>query len=274
MSARVYVGNLPIDIKEREIDDLFYKYGRIRDIDLKTPSRPPAFAFVVFDDYRDAEDAIRSRDGYMFDGFRLRVEMAKGDRRGGGRFDDRDRGGRGGARGGGATRRSDYGVIVTGLPKSCSWQDLKDFMRKAGDVIYTDVDRNGEGVVEFTNREDMERAVDKLDDTEFKNPFDSTYIRVRFAKSSKGRDSRSPSRSRSRSPRSRSRSRSRSRDREDRDRKYRDRDDDSEDDRDRKRDDDDDDRSPKRDDKEDDDDKKPAADDDEEAPKADAEEED
>jgi arginine/serine-rich splicing factor 1/9 len=52
MSCRIYVGNLPIDIREREIDDLFYKYGRIRDIDLKTPARPPAFAFVTFEDPR------------------------------------------------------------------------------------------------------------------------------------------------------------------------------------------------------------------------------
>jgi hypothetical protein len=50
--ARIYVGNLPIDVKEREIDDLFYKFGRIRDIDLKIPGRPPAFAFVAFEDYR------------------------------------------------------------------------------------------------------------------------------------------------------------------------------------------------------------------------------
>jgi RNA recognition motif-containing protein len=32
--ARVYVGNLPVDIRERELEDLFYKYGRIRDIDI------------------------------------------------------------------------------------------------------------------------------------------------------------------------------------------------------------------------------------------------
>ena len=50
--ARVYVGNLPIDIRERELDDLFYKYGRIREIDLKQPARPPAFAFIAFDDVR------------------------------------------------------------------------------------------------------------------------------------------------------------------------------------------------------------------------------
>ena len=57
---------------------LFYRYGRIREIDLKTPARPPAFAFISFDDSRDAQDAIRGRDGYNFDGYRLRVEFSKG----------------------------------------------------------------------------------------------------------------------------------------------------------------------------------------------------
>lgn len=56
----------------------FFRYGRIRDIDIKNPSRPPAYAFVSFSDYRDAEDAVRGRDGYNFDGHRLRVELAKG----------------------------------------------------------------------------------------------------------------------------------------------------------------------------------------------------
>lgn len=33
--SRIYVGNLPMDVRERELDDLFYKYGRIRDIEIK-----------------------------------------------------------------------------------------------------------------------------------------------------------------------------------------------------------------------------------------------
>lgn len=49
---------------------------------MKTPARPPAFAFITFDDPRDAEDAVRGRDGYNFDGYRLRCEFAKGERRG------------------------------------------------------------------------------------------------------------------------------------------------------------------------------------------------
>ena len=69
----VYVGNLPNDTREREVEELFDKYGRIRDIDLKLPGRPPAFAFVEFDDARDAADAVKYRDGYDFGGCRLRV---------------------------------------------------------------------------------------------------------------------------------------------------------------------------------------------------------
>lgn len=65
--ARVYVGNLPIDIRERELDDLFYKYGRIKDIDLKMPSRPPAFAFIAFEDYRGRATylAVFSQRNYL-----------------------------------------------------------------------------------------------------------------------------------------------------------------------------------------------------------------
>lgn len=46
---------------------------RVVDIDLKLPSRPPAFAFVEFDNARSADDAVAGRDGYDFHGDRLRV---------------------------------------------------------------------------------------------------------------------------------------------------------------------------------------------------------
>lgn len=48
----LFVGNLPEDIRERDIDDIFYKYGRIRHIEIKRPARPPPFAFVEFNDRR------------------------------------------------------------------------------------------------------------------------------------------------------------------------------------------------------------------------------
>ena len=33
--TRIYVGNLPPDIRSKDIEDLFYKYGKIVFIDLK-----------------------------------------------------------------------------------------------------------------------------------------------------------------------------------------------------------------------------------------------
>lgn len=49
--GRIYVGNLPPDIRSRDIEDLFYKFGKINFIDLKNTRGPP-FAFVQFEDPR------------------------------------------------------------------------------------------------------------------------------------------------------------------------------------------------------------------------------
>ncbi|KAK0600647.1 hypothetical protein LWI29_017055 [Acer saccharum] len=206
-SRTIYVGNLPGDTRMREVEDLFYKYGPIVDIDLKIPPRPPGYAFVEFEDYRDAEDAIYGRDGYNFDGYRLRVELAHGGRRPSSSVDRYSSySGGGGSRG--LSRRSDYRVMVTGLPSSASWQDLKDHMRRAGDVCFSQVfrDRGGmTGIVDYTTYDDMKYAIYKLDRSEFQNAFSRAIVRVREYDSKRGYSrsrSRSPyySRSRSQSP--------------------------------------------------------------------------
>ena len=51
-------------------------------------------------------------------------------------------------------RRSENRVEVTNLPPSASWQDLKDHMRSAGDVVFTEVDRNGGGIVEYGSKDE------------------------------------------------------------------------------------------------------------------------
>lgn len=49
--GKVYVGNLPPDVKQRDIEDLFYKFGKINNINLKTTTQQP-FAFLEFEDPR------------------------------------------------------------------------------------------------------------------------------------------------------------------------------------------------------------------------------
>ncbi|KAI5072427.1 hypothetical protein GOP47_0012533 [Adiantum capillus-veneris] len=209
-SCTLYVGNLPGDTREHEIEDLFRKYGPIVDIDLKMPPRPPGYCFVEFEDPRDAEDALNGRDNYNFDGNHLRVEFAHGGR-GPPPSSDRNHSHNSGRSV--VPRQSDFRVYVSKLPASASWQDLKDHMRKAGDVTFAQVYRDGggmKGLVDYTNYEDMKYAIRKLDDSEFRNRYTRAYIRVHETRDGVSQRSRTHSPSRSRSV-SRSRSRSRSR---------------------------------------------------------------
>ena len=78
---------------------------------------------------------------------------------------------------------------------------LQDHFRKVVKPSYTNVvrDRGGAmGIVEFETADDLERAIRKLDDTEFRNPFDRNYIRIVEDDAGRGRGRRSRSRSRSR----------------------------------------------------------------------------
>ena len=89
------------------------------------------------------------------------------------------------------------------LSSRVSWQDLKDFMRQAGEVSYADAHKNfrNEGCVEFATRDGLLKALDELDNMELHGR------RIRVVEAGK----RETRRRRSRSPRSRSPLRRRSR---------------------------------------------------------------
>ena len=127
---------------------------------------------------------MRGRDGYTFDGYKLRVEFPRGSARGrGGGMGDRGyrgggggggygAGGYGGGGGGGLSRGPKprgYQLLVSGLPPTGSWQDLKDHFREAGDVIFADVYKDGTGSVEFSREDHMKRALRDLDDSKFRS---------------------------------------------------------------------------------------------------------
>eukprot|EP00123_Amoebidium_parasiticum_P012034 comp21072_c1_seq1/m.28382 comp21072_c1_seq1/g.28382 ORF comp21072_c1_seq1/g.28382 comp21072_c1_seq1/m.28382 type:complete len:190 (-) comp21072_c1_seq1:450-1019(-) len=80
--TKVYVGNLDYGIDERDLRDMFNRYGRVNDVWIAR--KPPGFGFVWFDDSRDADDAVRAEDGKDLRGKRMRVEISSGGPRGGG----------------------------------------------------------------------------------------------------------------------------------------------------------------------------------------------
>lgn len=59
--CRIYVGNLPEDCRERDVEDIFYKYGAIADVRIKRGDSSRgrsrrgenlSYAFIQFDDPR------------------------------------------------------------------------------------------------------------------------------------------------------------------------------------------------------------------------------
>lgn len=61
---------------KHEIESAFSKYGTLRNV--WVARNPPGFAFVEYQDNRDAEDAVRALDGTRVCGTRIRVEMSSG----------------------------------------------------------------------------------------------------------------------------------------------------------------------------------------------------
>ena len=111
----------------------------------------------------------------------------------------------------GAPTRTKHALKVLNLSTRVSWQDLKDLLRKAGEVCFAEAhtERSNEGRVELATSEDLERVVKRYQGYDLNG---RKLELVREQSRSRSR-SRSRRRSRSRSRRSKSRRDSRSRSR-------------------------------------------------------------
>uniref|UniRef100_A0A3P8TX95 Serine and arginine rich splicing factor 6 n=1 Tax=Amphiprion percula TaxID=161767 RepID=A0A3P8TX95_AMPPE len=169
---RVYVGKLSYHVREKHIQRFFSGYGKLLEIDLKN-----GYGFVEFEDMRDADDAVYELNGKELCGERVVIEHARGPRRDGYGYGGRSNPcfgrsysswNRSGRDKYGPPVRTEHRLIVENLSSRCSWQDLKDFMRQAGEVTYADAHkgRANEGVIEFRSRLDLKRALEKLDGTD------------------------------------------------------------------------------------------------------------
>jgi len=253
---RLYVGNISRDTNERDIREEFERHGRLQDILMK--SNYAFVEFEKNADAMDAlknlngveihgrrwsveetrkppkAERSRSRDRYRSrrDRDRRYRSRSRGrrydrrDRRSYDRYDRRrrdrsyDRGHRRRDRMTSRLARGDYAIQILGISKTTSWQDLKDWARKAGSsVVFGDIVRENNrtyGLIEYKYREDYDNALETLHQTELHSKTVYVYEKgkapsVTPSASPKRRsESGSMSKSRSRSSR-RSKSKSKSR---------------------------------------------------------------
>ncbi|CAL9704805.1 unnamed protein product [Knipowitschia caucasica] len=79
LDCKIYVGNLGNNGNKTELERTFGYYGPLRSV--WVARNPPGFAFVEFEDPRDASDAVRELDGRNMCGCRVRVELSTGEKR-------------------------------------------------------------------------------------------------------------------------------------------------------------------------------------------------
>jgi len=226
------VGALPHDYTEADFRHLFRDYGPITKADLRVGM---GWGFLAFADERAAANAQRDLHRQKFDGRVLQVEFrrelpagkgGKGQGKGQGKGDPRD--GReerdGGASGSSGPRSNNleehqrlladgrpknWRVLVEGLPRSCGWQELKDWARNCGVLpVFALTVEGGLGVLDFPSKREFTAAIQQLP----RRPLGGNEVQVfpcrwqpegesprRGRKRSRSR-SRTPSRSFSRSP--------------------------------------------------------------------------
>jgi RNA recognition motif-containing protein len=144
-SFTLKITGLSSRISQRDVRRIFSVYGVVRNIDFRTK-----YTLVEYEFERDAYDAVQNLNGIVMDTNRIRVQF----------YTDYE-------------KSNCYRVIVKQLAYSVTWQQLKDHFRKSvRDVKYAHIVKDsrgrseGFGIVEFKSKEDMEKAIRELNDSD------------------------------------------------------------------------------------------------------------
>lgn len=190
-NKRVYVGNLAWSTTQTELQQHMSTAGEVvrTDILLGYDGRSKGCAIVEYGTVEEAHDAVatlndtelmgrpifvredREAEGGGGDGKRSVASAGGATASSGG---GRGAGGGGGQRGGGGGNSSSRTVYVGNLAYEVSWQDLKDHMRSAGDVVHAEImamhdgRSKGCGIVEFATSDGAIAAIEQLNDSELR----------------------------------------------------------------------------------------------------------
>ncbi|XP_058104880.1 serine/arginine-rich splicing factor RS31-like isoform X2 [Magnolia sinica] len=143
----VFVGNFDYETRQSDLERLFSRYGRVDRVDMKS-----GFAFVYFEDERDAEDAIRGLDDTPFGHSkrRISVEWSRGER--GPRH-------REGSKSTANTKPTKTLFVINFDPIQTRVRDIERHFEPYGKVLHVRIRRNF-AFVQFETQEEATKALE------------------------------------------------------------------------------------------------------------------
>lgn len=167
-TCRVYVGNLAWEVAWQDLKDHMRQAGEVTrsDVMSEPDGRSKGCGIVEYTNPEDAATAIETLTDTELMGRSIFVREDREERRG---------------RGTGTVGGQGTHVYVGNLPEDCTWQDVKDHMRQAGNVTHVKMPEDEEGnhkgfaIVEMDTNKSSARAIRELNNSFIKN----TEIHVR-----------------------------------------------------------------------------------------------
>lgn len=87
MSTKLFVGNIPFSLNERNLEELFAQSGKVVSVTIPTDrdtGRKRGFAFVEMETQADAEEAVKQLNGKTVEGRQIVVDASRPKAPGGG----------------------------------------------------------------------------------------------------------------------------------------------------------------------------------------------
>jgi RNA recognition motif-containing protein len=174
-TRRVYVGNLSWDVAWQDLKDHMKQAGDVLHAEVMSDQHSGRSKGCGVVEFATGEDAVRAIETLTNTELKGRTIFVREDRESAGKSGGGGGGGMGGGggsgSGGGSRNHSNPNVYVWNLSPETSWQDLKDHMRKAGNVdsasVFPSPDGGpSSGIVVYQRAQDAARAIRELQGTE------------------------------------------------------------------------------------------------------------
>ena len=152
----IYLGGLPPDVDKYELNQFILSQGKFNIEEMMTHNGKKSFAYIKFKTKEEALEALKVLHLKEFKNYIIKAEPFKSNK-------NKDK------------KKNNTNLFIKNLPKDCTPKELFELFSKFGtiDSIELKSAPNGEclgyGYIDFANEENAHEAIDKLNQSKFKD---------------------------------------------------------------------------------------------------------